>query len=770
MPITIPSIDDRRYEDLRAEALARIPVHTPEWTNFNRGDPGVTLIELFAFLTEAILYRANQIPERNRRKFLQLLRIPLNSAVPARGMVSFANLRGPRETLTLAHGADVRADAVPFRTEQGLDVLPVESAMFYKRALTEKELAAHPELIAHYGDLYASYRGQPPQQDLKLYESMPFPAPDGAAANIADAIDRSLWIALLTRHADGSGADVRQRARESLANKTLSFGVMPELPTDTSKVLSAHRSSTADAERALAFSVPNVPAGGELPADDALRDASYRSLDAIAGVDVLTEPGVIQVTLPGADQLGLWTNLDPLEPGSRDFPPAVEDTRLAERVITWVRVRVPEGSRAQLRWAGINCAMVMQRQVVVREALPNGTGEPDQEVTLAQRPVVAGSVRLRTRISFNGSAPRTDEWKLIDDLQSAAPEVPRLDPQAPMAELAGDRARLEDAARVFVVDEEAGRIRFGDGAHGARPPADAKIEVDYDVTTGLEGNVGAASINTGPTLPPGVTVNNPVATWGGADAEAIGDAEKQIPLYLQHRDRLVTIADYETIVRRTPGLEIARVEALAAFNPELPNSSPGDAPGAITVMIIPRTDPVTPDAPQPDGLFLNTVCRYVDSRRLVTTEVFLRGPKYKGIWVSVGITVKAGESVAEVRERVKRRLRRFLSPLPSSFLPALETGAAATDEQGWPLGTPVVTLELLAEASREPAVQRINGVRLADAAGIGQTEIKMEGLELPRLLGITVTIGDPQEIVTTVPGSAGPSGRFVPVPVAPGEC
>ena len=62
MPLQIPSIDDRRYQDLVTEALARIPVHNPEWTNFNKSDPGVTLIELFAFLTENLLYRATRFP------------------------------------------------------------------------------------------------------------------------------------------------------------------------------------------------------------------------------------------------------------------------------------------------------------------------------------------------------------------------------------------------------------------------------------------------------------------------------------------------------------------------------------------------------------------------------------------------------------------------------------------------------------------------------------------------------------------------------------
>src|ERR1041384_1606155 len=104
MPLQIPSIDDRRYQDLVTEALARIPVHNPEWTNFNRSDPGVTLIELFAFLTESLLYRANQIPERNRRAFLSLLGVPLQPATSARGVVTISNERGPRQTIPLNAG------------------------------------------------------------------------------------------------------------------------------------------------------------------------------------------------------------------------------------------------------------------------------------------------------------------------------------------------------------------------------------------------------------------------------------------------------------------------------------------------------------------------------------------------------------------------------------------------------------------------------------------------------------------------------------------
>ena len=120
MPLTLPNLDDRRYQDLRDEALSRIPVYTPEWTNFNKSDPGVTLVELFAFLTENLLYRCNQIPDRNRKKFLSLLNVPLQPATSAQGLITIWNVKGPMQTVTLSPGVDVRSGQVPFQTTRGM--------------------------------------------------------------------------------------------------------------------------------------------------------------------------------------------------------------------------------------------------------------------------------------------------------------------------------------------------------------------------------------------------------------------------------------------------------------------------------------------------------------------------------------------------------------------------------------------------------------------------------------------------------------------------
>jgi hypothetical protein len=76
MPLTLPELDDRRFEDLVAEARALIPALAPDWTNHNPSDPGITLVELFAWLTELLMYRLNRVTDDNVRSFLRLLNGP----------------------------------------------------------------------------------------------------------------------------------------------------------------------------------------------------------------------------------------------------------------------------------------------------------------------------------------------------------------------------------------------------------------------------------------------------------------------------------------------------------------------------------------------------------------------------------------------------------------------------------------------------------------------------------------------------------------------
>ena len=73
MALTLPTLDDRDFDRLTRDAIALIPRHQPAWTDHNESDPGITLVELFAFLTEAAIYHLDRIPERSLERFAALV-------------------------------------------------------------------------------------------------------------------------------------------------------------------------------------------------------------------------------------------------------------------------------------------------------------------------------------------------------------------------------------------------------------------------------------------------------------------------------------------------------------------------------------------------------------------------------------------------------------------------------------------------------------------------------------------------------------------------
>jgi hypothetical protein len=754
-----PLIDARGYQELLDEALARIPVHNPEWTNFNRSDPGVTLLELFAFVTEALTYRANLIPERNRRKFLSLLGVPIAPASAARGIVAFTNASAPPEVVPVADGVEVRAGQIPFRAELGLDILPVEGRAFVKRALTD----APDDVRDYYRQLYASHRGEKPElKDVSLYETVPLDTFAPLGAPLRDTVDDSVWIALLLAVEPPSDESAREALRESvrraLAGRTLSLGLVPAVD-DTGKRAGPGTPPGAGAQVRIAYQVPQPPPGGMLGGTLAERVATYRTLDAQTDVDVLAEPGIVQLALPSEPgALGLWRNLDPLEHGAGDFPPSLQDTTLEPRLVTWVRVRVPPSAKARLNWVGVNATTVTQRDHVGRELLGTGTGQPDQAFRLARTPVVAGSVSIAV-----GAAG--ERWSAIDDLAAAASELAPWTPGRPRP------------SHVFTVELATGEVSFGDGVNGERPPAETVLFADYAVSQGRAGVVAAGAIKTAPELTAGaVTVTNPTPTWGGADAETTAEAEKHAARFLQHRERLVTAGDFAAIARRTPGVEIGRLEVLPTFDPHL--DPPAPTPGAVTVLVLPLTDPQHPGAPEPDHLFLDEICRYIDPRRLVTTEVFLRGPQYVDVWVSIGVEVEAGRSVAVVHRDVQAALTRFLAPLdldaPDPFFdePTAITADLGTHaSRGWPLGKAVARLELVTVASRVPGVRLVSGANVAAGSGPAAESIPIAGLQLPRVRGIAVGgIAEDLDQLRGRSAAGTPPPGVVPVPVIPESC
>jgi predicted phage baseplate assembly protein len=107
MALPVPNLDDRRFQDLVDDAKRLVQQRCPEWTDHNVSDPGVTLIELFAWMSDQVLYRLNRVPDRHYVKFLELLDVRLFPPVAARAAITFW-LTGPQsENVRIAAGTQV---------------------------------------------------------------------------------------------------------------------------------------------------------------------------------------------------------------------------------------------------------------------------------------------------------------------------------------------------------------------------------------------------------------------------------------------------------------------------------------------------------------------------------------------------------------------------------------------------------------------------------------------------------------------------------------
>ena len=477
MPLQLPDLDTRNFEQLLEEAKRRIPVHTPEWTNFDgESDPGITLVQLFAFLTESLLYRANRIPERNRLKFLQLLDIPLQPPAPADGIIAIRNKRGPVEARPLNRGVIVSAGNVDFLTRDPVNVLPVEAQVYYKHRILETdpryaeftakyEAVEAAELAAAADTPASSTDGTQPTTSIKLefYETTRLLAPTSGNPNpevdLTQASDRAVYMALLAPQ-----NVLVENARSAIANQTLSIGIVPALAGDIPPLQPHRPAGRRMPVPHLVYEIANVQKDKQV--------ASYSRLSLLQQPDVLREIGIVQVQLPRVDQLQTWSFPEPLDEGTGEFPPRLEDEEISKRLITWIRISLPttdegvlpstpgqESARQEgrLTWVGIHAARVTQAVLVSNELLGKGTGEPDQVVTLANTPVISNSVSL----VVEGSDGIGQPWRLTDDLLAAGPEREEapadLETTSRGSQLKAG-TRVED--KVFSLDPESGADPF----------------------------------------------------------------------------------------------------------------------------------------------------------------------------------------------------------------------------------------------------------------------------------------------------------------------
>jgi len=624
MPIESPNLDDLRYSRVVEELVRRIPVYAPEWTNHNDSDPGIALLQLFAYLTEQVGYRLNRVPDKAHVALLALLGIRLAPARAATSQVAFF-LANPRNLpgVTIEAGSDVtrRAQApVIYETDRDLDLVPAEivawistknpflwdllrldEAGFREPEPTAAELP--PEIPADDSDwMTVAWDGKAPKaKDLPLAPAALLPASGtgvdhpwlwlGLSFNEdRDAgflgVEVTLHIVLDDDEAPTASADVECApivAPGEAAPPPITWLSYFDAETETLRRIPGRIVDTTDRlarsgtiRFAMPFSLGSpgqwidlreavVPTAADNCVD--LATALQSNLASSGSIDLTGFQAALADALSAAQAEVVTPEPavgHPLEPMLRD--PAT--------INGWLRIGPLPADRSahRVRHLGFNVVGITHAETVVNEVLGNADGRPGQTFRLAHQNVLAGTLQLEIA-----------ESAASDALLVPWAEVVSLDVAGPFDKL-------------YEIDAEAGIVYFGDGERGAIPPlvprAGQVVARSYRHGGGVVGECGAGAIDKLGVQVTGLAgVVNVVPARGGADAETLDEAKERARKELSTRSRAVTSDDFAWIARQTPSVRVARAIVAPRRRP-LPIVCPPSAQSTPT----PSPPPVDPCA------------------------------------------------------------------------------------------------------------------------------------------------------------------------------
>lgn len=597
----LPDLDDRTYDDLIREVRTRIARYAPEWrpgasawTDVNDSDPGVTLAQVFAWLSEMLLYRMNRVPALNYVKFLQLIGIELKPAEPARADVTFGvDPAFPQPVVRVPQRAQLSADA-----GDGGPTLIFETirALVAFRAVLDAVVGYDPDTAFTSFGAANAQAAQP---------FLPFGprAPEGAYLALGLQDPSSLPSEVLDLAFVASGD------RQGLSHVSCDGG---------------GSSSTSPAVLAWEYNDGAAWRGLTLLRDDTL--ALTRSGHVLLRLPPAGIPITAKASLPASDPVARY----------------------------WLRARIVRSQYEKapsLLAVRANTTEVEQAETIRHEVVGGSDGSRTQGVRLRSRPVLKDSLQLFIQVSDEGPQP----WHEVPDLFGSGP-----------------------SDNHYVLNRTNGEIRFGDGVNGNVPvayvgdPGGNIVARAYRTGGGRRGNVPAGAISTLVTTVPGIdaaAVSNLQAAHSGRDEETLDEAKKRAPGSLRSRDRAVTAEDFEYLAAQAA--DVKRAKALPGFHPDFPHQK---LPGLVSVIVVPDADPQQP-MPMPSDGTLRSVCRYLDERRLITTEVIVLKPHYQKVEVRGDVIAAESADAAQVHEDVVASLIEYFHPLRGG-----ENGS------GWPFG------------------------------------------------------------------------------------
>jgi len=361
MPLVTPRLDDRRFQDIVDEAKSRIPRYCPEWTDHNVSDPGVALIELFAWMTDLLLYRVNQVPDRMYVKFLELIGVRLEPPRAARAPVTFYLSAAQPTDVSIPEGTEVAtvrtetSPAIIFTSEGELTIrTPSVIDAFTRRAGAAADSADN---WTRHEVARLSVNGQ----RLQVFAAQPVP---GDAMYIAFERDHSQHVLAVIMSVEVAGG----------------FGIDPLDPP-------------------LAWEVWQGESNGWVPCE-----VEYDGTGGFntPGEVILHTPTMQEANFGGTVARWLRCRLAEPRPGQRMYyaSPMVERLRVESR-----------GGTVGARHA----------TTVRDEILGQSDGTPGQTYTLQHTPLLARDPRQdHLIVESPGSAP--EMWNEVEDFADSGPD------------------------------------------------------------------------------------------------------------------------------------------------------------------------------------------------------------------------------------------------------------------------------------------------------------------------------------------------------------
>jgi Baseplate J-like protein len=661
MPLQPPNLDDRRFKDLFEELRDLIPRYAPEWTDHNLADPGITMMQLFSWLGEIVLYRLNRVPDRNYIKFLQLIGVEQKPAVPAKAELTFMLvLPNLATTIFIPKGTQISAKVEsPPPSALATPTLPPEPEEPVIFETDEPLIAIAATLatvLAINSTGFTDYTeaNQIPQQRYPAFGISPR---DGNALLLGfvsndpfPTMEMNLYVRVFTEPNNATEHRCDLPENEIRPSATIAWEYWNG--SDWSKL-----SLIKDETRALTRS-------GHV----------YFQTPKLAGMQ------------------------------KRVFGAAIEPQY-------WIRchlVRSQYENPPELDAVLTNTVRATAVTTVKDEVIGSSDGLPNQSFNLLNFPIFAQTVRpveerLReqmTRTPNPNEAERAvwnrelQERELIKGFLLEIDEGQGAEPWEEVEDFFNSLPR----DRHYILNRTIGEIATGNGERGRIPIAGINNLVVryYRYGGGVNSNIPAGGIADLQTNIAGVdTVTNNWAAEGGDDEESIADTKARAPKELKARDRAVTNQDFEFLAQQTPGVRVRRAHALPLFHPQFPDTP---IPGAITVIIIPESKS---PKPIPSEGTMQTVCAYLNRHRLLTTEVFIAPPKYVQVKVEATVLARPSANPAAVKTHIEMVLNTYLHPL---------TGGE--DGLGWPLGGEVIHSEVFRRVLSVDGVQRIDELRI----------------------------------------------------------